>query len=201
VTGPAAAGPSSAGLSPAYPLRTERLVLRPWRPDEIDTYHRLRGDPEVVRYLYDEPLARDVAEAKLASLSSSIAAPGDWINVAVDAAATGEVAGDVGIGWISEVHQQVELGYTFFAAHRGQGYATEASAAMVGLAFTGLGAHRVSARLDARNTASAGVLERLGFRREADFVENEWVKGEWTDEAVYGILASEWAVHHPPSES
>ncbi len=204
--GPSAAGhspggPSSAGLSPAYPLRTERPVLRPWRLDDLDTFHRLRRDPEVVRYLYDEPLTRDLADAKLRSLNSSIAAPGDWINVAVEVAATGEVAGDVGIGWISEVHQQVELGYTFFAAHRGQGYATEASAAMVGLAFTGLGAHRLSARLDARNTASARVLERLGFRREADFVENEWVKSEWTDEAVYGILASEWAVHHPPSES
>ena len=176
-------------------------MLRPWRLAELDTFHRLRGDPEVVRYLYDEPLTRDLADAKLRSLKSSIAAPGDWINVAVEVAASGEVAGDVGIGWTSEVHQLVELGYTFFAAHRGQGYATEASAAMIDLAFTGLGAHRVCAHLDARNTASAGVLERLGFRREADFVENEWVKGEWTDEAVYGILASEWAPRHPPSGS
>ena len=198
MTGPADAGTTPAGLSPAYPLRTERLVLRPWRLAELDTFHRLRGDPEVVRYLYDEPLTRDLADAKLRSLKSSIAAPGDWINVAVEVAASGEVAGDVGIGWTSEVHQLVELGYTFFAAHRGQGYATEASAAMIDLAFTGLGAHRVCAHLDARNTASAGVLERLGFRREADFVENEWVKGEWTDEAVYGILASEWARRPPP---
>jgi hypothetical protein len=52
------------------------------------------------------------------------------------------------------------------------------------------------------STPSTGrALERLGFRREADFVENEWVKGEWTDEAVYVNLASEWALHHPPPES
>jgi len=31
------------------------------------------------------------------------------------------------------------------------------------------------------------------MRREAHFVENEWVKGEWTDDVVYAILATEWA--------
>ena len=48
-------------------------------------------------------------------------------------------------------------------------------------------------RIDARNSASAGVLARLGMRREAHLVENEWVKGEWTDEVIYGVLAQEWA--------
>ena len=47
--------------------------------------------------------------------------------------------------------------------------------------------------IDARNTASAAVLERLGMRREAHFVQNEWVKGEWTDEAVYAVLVHEWS--------
>ena len=53
--------------------------------------------------------------------------------------------------------------------------------------------HRVFGQIDARNTASARVLERLGMRREAHLVENEWVKGEWTDEVIYAVLAAEWA--------
>ncbi len=40
--------------------------------------------------------------------------------------------------------------------------------------------------------ASARVLEKLGMRREAHLVENEWVKGEWQSELVYALLASEW---------
>ena len=40
--------------------------------------------------------------------------------------------------------------------------------------------------------ASAAVLERLGMRKEAHLIENEWVKGEWQSEAVYAILAREW---------
>jgi RimJ/RimL family protein N-acetyltransferase len=68
------------------------------------------------------------------------------------------------------------------------------------LAFSGLGAHRVSGRLDARNDPSARVLERLNMRREANFIENEYVKGEWTDELVYAILAPEWRALYGPAK-
>jgi RimJ/RimL family protein N-acetyltransferase len=180
------------GLHPDYPVRTERLLLRPWRQDDLDIYHRLRGDPGVVRYLYDEPLDREGARAKLDGLCSELDVPGQWTNLAVELADSGEVVGDVGIGWVSDVHRQDDVGYSFLPEHHGHGYATEAAAAMVELAFTNLGAHRVTGRLDARNTASARVLERLGMRREAHFVQNEWVKGEWTDEAVYAVLTDEW---------
>ena len=54
------------------------------------------------------------------------------------------------------------------------------------------GFRRIIGRLDARNAASARVLERLGMRREAHFVESEFVKGQWTDEVVYAMLEREW---------
>ena len=47
-------------------------------------------------------------------------------------------------------------------------------------------------RCDARNKASARVMERLGLRREAHLIENECIKGEWTDELIYAMLATEW---------
>ena len=184
------------GFAPEYPIRTDRLLLRPWRLDELDVYHRMRGDPEVVRYLYDPPLRRDETREKLATLRSSIDEPGQWINVAVEVAATGEVVGDVGIGWQSAVHRSADVGYSFLPEHWGRGYATEAAAALVDQAFSGLAAHRVIGRIDSRNTASAAVLERLGMRLEAHLVENEWVKGEWTDESIYAVLASEWAARN-----
>ena len=52
--------------------------------------------------------------------------------------------------------------------------------------------HRVIARIDARNLASAGVLRRLGMRHEAHLVQNEMFKGEWTDEDDFAMLRSEW---------
>jgi RimJ/RimL family protein N-acetyltransferase len=67
------------------------------------------------------------------------------------------------------------------------------------IAFERMGLHRVVGRLDARNTASARVLEKLGMRREAHLVENEWVKDEWQSEVVFAILDREWRAALPIS--
>ena len=60
-------------------------------------------------------------------------------------------------------------------------------------AFERLNPHRVQAFLDARNAASAALCERLGMRREASLLEEEYNDDEWQDTAVYGILRREWA--------
>jgi RimJ/RimL family protein N-acetyltransferase len=63
---------------------------------------------------------------------------------------------------------------------------------MLRLGFEDLGLRRIVGRIDARNAASARVLDRLGMRREAHFAQNEIIKGEWTDEVVYAMLQDEW---------
>jgi RimJ/RimL family protein N-acetyltransferase len=89
-------------------------------------------------------------------------------------------------------HRQVEVGYVFHPDSGGQGYATEATRALVDLAFDDLDAHRVFARTDARNTASAALLRRLGMRQAAHFREVEIFKGDWGGELVFAILDREW---------
>jgi len=117
------------------------------------------------------------------------------MNLAVELADDGVVAGDVGLAWMGDDHRQAEIGYKFLPAHRAHRLATEAASAMVDLAFPTLGAHRVCGRLDSRNTASARLLDRLGMRHEAHLVQDAWHKGDWADEVVYAVLADQWAVH------
>ena len=102
--------------------------------------------------------------------------------------------GDCTIWSTSQEHRQGELGFILHPDHHGHGYATEACRPFLELAFTAYGMRRIVGRIDARNTASARVLEKLGMRKEAHFVENEWVKGEWQSEIVYALLAAEWRV-------
>jgi RimJ/RimL family protein N-acetyltransferase len=63
---------------------------------------------------------------------------------------------------------------------------------MLRLGCAGLGLHRIIRRCDARSDASARLMERLRMRREAHFRQNELFKGEWADEYVYALLATEW---------
>jgi RimJ/RimL family protein N-acetyltransferase len=176
-----------------YPLTTERLIIRALTADDLERHHALFSDPEVVRYLYFGPFDRAAAQEHLARRSIvELPEEGGWINFGVEVKGEGNLIGELAMGFISATHQHYEVGYVFDPAYAGRGYATEGAAMIVELAFSGLGAHRVSGRLDARNDPSARVLEKLGMRREAHFLENEYVKGEWTDELAYAVLAPEW---------
>ena len=184
-------------LRPGYPIETERLRLRPFRADDLDAVAAIHGSPEIARYLYWAPRRRAEVRELLARRASwtVLEREGDAINLAVELAATGELVGDVTLIWRSAEHRQGEIGYIVAPPHQGNGYATEMTRALLALAFEERGLHRVYGRIDGRNVASARVLERLGMRREAQLVENERIKGEWTDEVVYALLAREWRTY------
>ena len=181
-------------LRPAYPLVTDRLHLRPFMPGDLDALEAIHGDAGVVRYLYWDVRTRAELRGVLAEKQRrvALAKEGDALNLAAVLSGTDELVGDVTLFWRSEEDRQGEVGYIMHPAHGGRGYATEATRALLRLGFDDLGLHRITGRLDARNAASARVLERVGMRREAHFVENDQVKGEWTDEVVYALLDREW---------
>jgi RimJ/RimL family protein N-acetyltransferase len=175
-------------------IRTERLVLRPFEARDLDALFASYSRPDVVRFLYEPPRSIEETTALLERRMRfrTIAGEGDTASFAIELGADGTVVGDCMVHLVSATHRQAEIGFVLHPDHHGRGYATEAGRAMVRLAFENLEAHRVAGRLEARNEASARVLERLGMRREAHLVENEWVKGEWQSEVVYAILDREW---------
>ena len=182
----------------ALPVRTDRLVLRPFSAADRDALYAIHSDPEAVRYVPYPPRTQEqvaeVLERKAAN--TDLRQEGDLLELAVLRRDDQNLVGDVLLALRSEEHQTLEVGYIFAPAAGGRGYATEAVRALVDLAFSTVGARRVIARVDARNRPSAALLERLGFRLEAHLVENEWFKGELTSELDYAVLSREW----PPPE-
>ena len=180
------------------PIETSRLRLRALVPEDLGAMHAIQSREDVCRWLYwgprSEEKVREVLEREIARTQD---APETGVSLAVELRATGEPVGHVSLS-IAPEHRQGEIGFIMHPDHQGRGYATEAAEAMLALAFDTYDLHRVSGRLEARNVASAGVLARLGMRREAHLVENEWVKNEWQSEVVYALLAREWrGVAHP----
>jgi RimJ/RimL family protein N-acetyltransferase len=181
---------------PDFPLRTARLTLRPCVLGDLDALYDIQSRPDVTRYLMYGARTREQVRAVL---EQRIRADGldrdDALNLAVVLSQASVVIGDVVLFRRSREHRQGEIGYVFHPDYGGHGYATEAARVLLRLGFEDYGLHRIVGRLDARNTASARVLERLGMRREAHLVQNEWVKGEWSDEVVYAMLEHEWRAH------
>jgi RimJ/RimL family protein N-acetyltransferase len=188
--------------APDWPLETARLRLRPFDPGDLDALHAIHGDTENARWLYNDARTLDEARELLAHKVAGRALRGDgeWLSAAVVLQATGDLIGDVSLQWASAVHRQGEIGFVFHRSHHGRGYATEAARPLLDFAFDQLGLHRVVGRLEPRNLGSARVLEKLGMRREAHLVENEWVKGEWQSELVYAVLAREWRAGSPGAQ-
>ena len=181
-------------LRPTYPLLTERLLLRPFRDDDLDAFHAIQRRPDVVRYLYWEPRSRDESSEMLGrrKLQVAINKEGDGLHLAAEFRSTGELVGHFSLYYASQEHRLGEIGFVVHPDHHGHGYASEGARLMLRLGFEDLRLHRIIGRCDARNVSSARLMERLGMRREAHLVENEFVKGEWTDELDYAMLDREW---------
>jgi RimJ/RimL family protein N-acetyltransferase len=186
-------------LRPDYPIRTARLLLRPLTARDTDALHTYRSLPDVARYVPFEPMTREDITRRIRGVwaPTELTGDGQALTLGIEQALTGALIGDVVLFWHSREHRGGEIGYVLNPAFSGQGYATEAARAMLGLGFDRLHLHRVVARVDERNTASANVCRRLGMRQEARLVENEWFKGEWSNELDFAMLASEWPLHRP----
>ncbi|GGP09494.1 GNAT family N-acetyltransferase [Nonomuraea glycinis] len=181
-------------LKPDYPITTDRLLLRPFTPHDLHPLYAYESRPDVTRHLYWGPRDLDTTRTFLDKKISRTALlhEGDAIDLAITQRDTGDLIGNCLLIWTSQEHRQGEIGYILNPTHHGHGYAPEAAREMLRLGFDHLGLHRIVGRLDARNTASARVLEKLGMRREAHLIDNGHVKGEWSSEMIYAMLATEW---------
>ncbi|OJF14296.1 GNAT family N-acetyltransferase [Couchioplanes caeruleus] len=183
-----------AELRPSYPVRTERLLLRPLTEGDVDSLLAYRSIPELCRYVPFEPQDRETVLDRLAGpwARTALTDEGQSLTLGAELAQTGQLVGDVVLFWSSRLHRGGEIGYILDPRFAGRGYATETASALLRLAFEELGLHRVIARIDERNEASAAVARRLGMRQEARLVHNELFKGEWSTELDFAMLASEW---------
>jgi RimJ/RimL family protein N-acetyltransferase len=181
-------------FAPEYPIETERLLLRPYADGDFDAHLAIHSRADVNRWLYSEPRGpdevRDVLRRKVGE--TGLRDEGDTLSVACVRKDTGAVIGGCILHWVSREHRTGEIGFIFHPDHHGHGFAAEAARPLIDFGFAVVGLHRVIGRLEARNTASARVLEKLGMRKEGLLVENEWVKGEWQSELRYAVLDREW---------
>ncbi len=175
-------------------LETRRLRLRPLTLDDEGDLLPYHADPEIVRYIPWPVRTRELVRAALMKYAgrTRMSETGDGIVLGIVEKRSGTVIGEMNVQIASRADAQGEFGYVVARAFANRGYATEAAAAVLDYAFDALGLHRVSAQIDTRNAASAAVAAKLGMRREAEFRENEWFKGEWTSSWIYAILAAEW---------
>ncbi|BAS10671.1 uncharacterized N-acetyltransferase YnaD [Arthrobacter sp. Hiyo4] len=174
------------------PIRTERLVLRRFEATDLDAFHAYHSLPDTARFLPGEAKTYTKCMESVGKYANFVfEKEGDWICLALEAVDGPRLLGEVVLKWLPGTGQG-EVGWSLAPGARGKGYAAEAADAVLKLGFKELGMHRIEAKLDALNTASAALCERLGMRLEARLVDKWHYKGQWATELVYSILEDEW---------
>lgn len=180
---------------PHFALQTPRLQLRRFLDNDFAAYAAYHCRPDVYRFLY---MAAPQGDELMTQFTDVLRAPfekdGDVFRLAVTRQEDGLIVGEVLLKIASFASLQLEVGYIFNPHYAGQGYAAESVRAMLTWGFESAGAHRIFARLDALNTASFKLVERLGMRKEAHLIQNDRFEGVWGDEFIYAMLQSEWRV-------
>ncbi|WP_347108295.1 GNAT family protein [Paenarthrobacter sp. S56] len=174
------------------PILTERLILRRFEAEDLERFHGYQSLPETARFLLRPELTQTKSMEVLGRYANfDFKEPGDWVCLAIERQDQPGLMGEVVLKWL-DGPGQAEVGWILHPDARGQGIATEAAEAVLDLAFGLLAFHRVDAKLDALNTGSAGICQRIGMRKEASLVDIWHYKGQWATEDIYAILDSEW---------
>ncbi len=184
----------------SWPVRTERLSIRPATTDDADATWAYRRLESVSQWMTSWPQDR----AEYAARFDDADRLGKTLVIEADDHIIGDLMVAPGDPWAqTEVRDravgvQAEIGWCLDPAYAGRGLATEAVVALLGICFDGLGLRRVPADCFADNTASWRLMERLGMRREVHTVrESLHRSGEWLDGMSYAMLADEWRAEHP----
>ena len=177
-------------------LTTDRLVLRPERPEDAEIFWRELGcNEEITRYTGWNPyFSLEAARGKIAEDIRGME-QGEcfsWVIERADAPAGEQIIGSFGAFGIDRDVMSIEIGCSIFRNAWGQGFATEAAAAAVRYLLIEAGFNRVHAWCHADNTGTRTVQERAGLRQEGLLRQNlRNPDGSLSDQLLFGILRSD----------
>lgn len=155
-------------MSTVPEVRTERLVMRGWRDDDLDAFARILGEPLVAQGIgAQDGLTPGEAWRHMAQMAGhwELKGFGNWV---LEEVGTGEVIGRAGLyfpaGW-----PDLEVGWLVARDHWGKGYAPEAARASAEWAREELGRDHIVSVIEPSNKRSIRVAEKLGERLEGHF--------------------------------
>ncbi|GGB40160.1 N-acetyltransferase [Roseibium aquae] len=149
-------------------FETDRLVIRPWREDDLDPFCEMCSDPQVMRF-FPNVLSRDQTKALIDMALVKTDRDGFCFSP-IDTKEGGEFLGFVGLSipdYANRLHfgPCVEVGWRLKPAAWGKGYATEAGGAWIRFGFDTLGLDEIVSFTARQNKPSIAVMERLGMVR------------------------------------
>jgi len=175
-------------FTPFPNLETERLQLRRVAKEDVNEIFALRSNEQTMKYI-PRPLAKTKEDAlgHIAMIDEKIE-NNEGINWAITLKNSPKLIGIIGHYSIKPEHYRAEMGYMLLPEYHGKGIITEAIKEVIKYGFEIMKLHSIEAIIDPENFASAKVLQKNGFVKEAHLKENEFYEGRFLDTVIYSIL-------------
>jgi RimJ/RimL family protein N-acetyltransferase len=169
-------------------LSGERVVLRPFRPADLEPVWRSRQDPLTWAQTTEAPLVPETLDAYRERHASR--GQGSNAEFAVD---VGEVfVGRAALFDVDDLARTGEVGLSILAEHQGKGYGRDVLRVLLGYAFRSRNLNRVHLQTLAANAAALRAYAAVGFVEEGRLREHAWVEGAYDDVVLMSVLRSEW---------
>ncbi|HEX9980286.1 MAG TPA: GNAT family N-acetyltransferase [Flavobacterium sp.] len=175
-------------FTPFPVLETERLILRRVKPEDDQQVFMLRSNPETMKYV-PRPLTKTIDDARehIRMIDEKIE-NNTGINWAITFKEDDLFIGIIGHYSLQPEHYRAEIGYMLLQQYHGQGIISEAIECVMRYGFEEMKLHSIEAIIDPGNIASAKVLEKNGFVKEAHLRENAFYNGKFLDTVIYSRL-------------
>ncbi len=170
-------------------LETERLVLRPFRPDDAEALFRCLGDPALLEFKPFHPYS----STQCAEIARKRSKDNSYRAICLKG---GPMIGEIFL--TNSDNGTMEIGFIIERARQNFGYATEAASEVIDFAFRERAAKRIVAVTGSANLASRRVLEKCHMRLEDVRRQNTYLKTDengdpvWEDTCVYALLRNDW---------
>jgi [ribosomal protein S5]-alanine N-acetyltransferase len=179
---------SNFSFLPFQNLESDRLLLRQITAADVNEMYAMRSNAEVMKYI-PRPLATSHEEAlEHIKLLQTNLEKNDSINWAITIKGTPKLIGLIGHFRIRWENFRSEIGYMLLPEHHGKGIITEAIALGIQYGFNEMNMHSLEGIIAPENIASARVLEKNGFVKEAHLIENEFYDGKFLDTVIYSLV-------------
>jgi len=170
-------------------LTTNRLLLGQIEISDASEILELRSNKKVMQYI-DKENTKTIEEAEaLIKRINDDARSNEAITWGISLKeAPGKLVGTIGFWRMIKPHYRAEVGYMLQPNLWGKGLMNEALKAVIDFGFNTIQLHSIEAHINPNNVASAGILEKNGFVREAYFKEDYFFRGKFLDSAIYSLL-------------
>jgi RimJ/RimL family protein N-acetyltransferase len=175
-------------------LHSDRVALRARQESDVAVLHAELYDDVEMRSRADLRPWRPVPPGSPASPFAVTEPAEDEAAFSVVEVAGGELAGSAGLWGIDNHNRSAHIGISLRPAYRGKGLGTDVVRALCGYGFRTRGLHRLQIETLTDNVAMIRTAIRAGFTREGTLRRSAWVDGGFLDDAVFGLLVTEWDI-------